>query len=127
MSCGICNQCLAQMKKLAGFVCLSAVSGPQLSFGSRELPVNKKYVVRLFGQEPVVYVLFFCSLACARLIWAIKCSSFRDSDRLLHVFKLKKEFHLFLTTLRLTLVFKVAKGVLSKTLHVLVALNLNQF
>lgn len=54
MSCAVFNQRLAQMKKLAGFVCLSAVSGPQLSFGSGELPVNNKYVVHLFGLEPAV-------------------------------------------------------------------------
>lgn len=59
MSHGICNQTLAQMKKLAGFVRLSAVSGPQLSFGSTELPINNKYVVNLSGWEPAAYVLFF--------------------------------------------------------------------
>lgn len=68
---GICNQCLAQMKKLAGFVCLSAVSGPQLSFGSRELPINNKYVVHLPGQEPAAYVLLFlkCGMRVSRFSW----------------------------------------------------------
>lgn len=67
----ICNQCLAQMKKLAGFVCLSAVSGPQLSFGSRELPINNKHVVHLPGQEPAAYVLLFlkCGMCVSKFSW----------------------------------------------------------
>ena len=82
MSHGICNQTLAQMKKQAGSVCSSAVSGPQLSFGSTELPIKNKYVVHLSGCGPGAYVLFFSEVryVCVKvffilylLICAIKC------------------------------------------------------
>lgn len=49
MSGGICNQRLALMKKLACFVCLSAHLCPQLSFGSRELPINNNDTAQLSG------------------------------------------------------------------------------
>lgn len=59
MSGGICNQRLALMKKLACFVCLSAVSCPQLSFGSREVPINNKDTAQLSGREPAAHAFLF--------------------------------------------------------------------
>lgn len=69
MSGGICNQRLALMKKLAGFVCLSAVSCPQLSFGSGELPINNKDTAHLSGPEPAAHAFLFSFvawMACAK-------------------------------------------------------------
>lgn len=68
-SASICNQRLALMKKLARFVCLSAVSCPQLSFGSRELPINNKDAAQLSGREPAAHAFLFSFLAwmaCAK-------------------------------------------------------------
>lgn len=118
MSHGICNQCLAQMKKLVGFVCLSAVSGPQLSFGSWELPINNKYVVHLSGQEPAAYVLFFCSVVCVRQGFlhfipfdlSYKMQISWGQGQIIAFFKLERvfiSFHLFLTISSLTLLLKV--------------------
>lgn len=108
------------MKKLACFVCLSAVSGLQLSFGSGELPINNKYVARLSGQEPTAYVLLFfsfCSMVCV-------CQGFLNfipfdlidhkmqiswgQGQMITSFKpfFSTTFHLFLTISSLTLVFK---------------------
>lgn len=69
VSASICNQRLALMKKLARFVRLSAVSCPQLSFGSRELPINNKDAAQLSGREPAAHAFLFSLLAwmaCAK-------------------------------------------------------------
>lgn len=98
MSRGICNQRLAQMKKLAGFVCLSAVSGPQLSFGSRELPINNKYIVHLSGQEPAAYVCHFIPFDLCH-----KMQISWGQGQIIAFFNLEREFifsrsfHLFFT------------------------------
>lgn len=116
MSRGICNQCLAQMKKLAGFVCLSAVSGTQLSFGRRELPINNKYIVHLSGQEPAAYV---CRPGFLHFIPFDLCHKVQicwGQGQIIAYFKPKREFifsrsfHLFLTFSGLTLFLKACSG-----------------